>query len=217
MSSRYEAITSKDDTPSVHELRTVKELRAASHPLRATVLRLMKEEERSVKDLCELLGETTTRLYYHVRQLEDAGLIRLVRTEKRARSVLKYYRATAMVFTIPFDMLQEHPESPEAMAGVSMEAKLMELGAADVRYALSSGVGNITVDEYSIARFLVRTTPERVREFTRQLEELLVSFANSDQEDGTVRYSMTSALVPVDYARRSGHARASREAGNPDA
>ncbi len=202
MSSRYENIKSPDDTPSVRELRTVQELRAASHPLRASVLRLMKEKERSVKELCDILGETTTRLYYHVRQLENAGLVHLVRTEKRGRSILKYYRASAMVYTIPFDMLQEHPESPEAMAGVNMEAMLVELGAADVRHALSSGVRSITVDEYSVARFLVRTTPERVREFTRKLEELLVEFANSDQEDGTVRYSMTSALVPVDYARR---------------
>lgn len=212
MSSRYENISSSDGTPSVRELRTVPELRAASHPLRATVLRLMKEQERSVKELCEILGETSTRLYYHVRQLESAGLIYLVRTEKRGRSILKYYRASAMVYTIPFDMLQEHPESPEAVAGVDLEATLMELGAADVRYALSTGVGSLTVDEYSITRFLVRTTPERVREFTRQLEELLVSFANSDQEDGTVRYSMTSALVPVEYGQRQTRQRADRPA-----
>lgn len=186
-----------DELKLVHELRTVQELRALSDPLRVVVMRLLKEQERSVKELCDILGERSTRLYYHVRELERAGLVRLVRTETKSGSVLKYYRAAARYVTIPFDLLQEQPNSPEAAAAVDWSVRVMEHAALDVRQALSSGIGEITDDDFFLARHFVRTTPERAREYVRKLNELHRAFLADDIDDGPIRYTLTSALVPT--------------------
>ena len=192
-----ESIQQPDELKFVHELRTVQELRALSDPLRVVLYRLLKEREQSVKDLCEVLGEQSTRLYYHVRELERAGLVRLVRTERKAGSVQKYYRAVSMYVVVPFDLLHDQAGSPEAQAGVDLNTHMMELAALDVREALTTGIGEITDDDFFVARHYVRTTQERAREFVQKLYDLHVAFLASDEEDGPVRYTMTSGFVPT--------------------
>lgn len=181
----------------VHELRTVQELQALSNPLRVVVLRLLKERERSVKEMCDILGETSTRLYYHVRLLEKAGLVRHVRTETRDGSVLKFYRTTAKVLLIPFEVLHDDPDSPEAQVAVNIEASALERAAMDVRRALTFGIKEMTDADYYVGRFFVRTSPEHAREYVRRLEELTNEFMALDSEDGSLRYTITSALVAV--------------------
>jgi DNA-binding transcriptional ArsR family regulator len=190
-------VIASGDMALVHELRSVRELRALSNPLRVVVLRLLKERERSVKEMCELLGETSTRLYYHVRELERAGLVRHVRTETRDGSVLKFYRTTAMVLTIPFEVLHDNPGSPEARVAVSVEASSLERAARDVRLALTEHVAELSDDDYFVGRFFVRTTRERAREYIRRLDALHREFLDQDDDDGPIRYTITSALVPV--------------------
>lgn len=186
-----------DELKFVHELRTVQELRALSDPLRVVLYRLLKERERSVKEMCGILGEQSTRLYYHVRELERAGLVRQVRTENVSGSVQKYYRAVSMYVVVPFDLLHDQPGSPEAQAGVDLHAHLIELAALDVRQALTTGIGDITDDDFLVARHYVRTTRERAREFVQKLQDLHIAFLASDDEDGPERYTMTSAFVPT--------------------
>jgi DNA-binding transcriptional ArsR family regulator len=208
MEAEEQAGTETRGLAFVHEVRTVQELRALSDPLRIVIMRLLKEQERSVKDLCDILGETSTRLYYHVRELERAGLVFRTRTETKAGSILKYYRAVAMYVTVPFDLLHDQPDSPEARAAVDLNARLLELGALDVRQALSSGIDDITGDDFYVARHYVRTTPERAREFVDKLSELHVAFLESDDEDGPVRYTMTTGFVPTRHlkpSRKPGH------------
>lgn len=168
-----------------------------SNPLRVVVLRLLKERERSVKEMCELLGETSTRLYYHVRELERAGLVRHVRTEAREGSVLKFYRTTAMVLTIPFEVMQDDPGSPEAQVAVNIEASTLERAAMDVRRALTLDIKDMTDADYYVGRFFVRTSPERAREFVKRLDALTQDFMACDDEDAPLRYTISSALVPV--------------------
>lgn len=186
-----------EDIKLVHQLRSVRELRAVSNPLRVVVLRLLKEQERSVKELCEILGETSTRLYYHVRELERVGLVRLVRTETVSGSVLKYYRAVAQFVTIPFDVLHDDPDSPEAAAAINLEASAMQRAAVDVRQAFSLGIEDMTDEDYFVGRYYARLTRERAREFVRRLNELHMEFADSDDADGSLRFTISGALVPI--------------------
>lgn len=201
MDTEHDTGANDGELKFIHELRTVEELRALSDPLRVTLMRLLKEQARSVKDLCDILGEKSTRLYYHVRELERVGLVRLVRTETRSGSVMKYYRAVARYVEVPFDLLQDQPDSPEATAGVAWNARMLELGALDVRQALTEGIRDLTDGDFFVVRQYVRTTPERAREFVRRLEALHQEFVASDDEQATSRYTLTCAFVPVVHQR----------------
>ena len=50
-------------------------LRAAGEPTRLRILALLREGERSVKDLTDILGQSQPRISRHLRLLNEAGLI----------------------------------------------------------------------------------------------------------------------------------------------
>ena len=73
------------------ELRTLddlKQVRALAHPLRMRILTALCEE-RTTKQVAELLHEKPTRLYHHVDALERAGLVQLTRTQPKRGTIEK--------------------------------------------------------------------------------------------------------------------------------
>jgi DNA-binding transcriptional ArsR family regulator len=67
---------------------------ALLHPLRIEVLKKLAEP-RSCPELAKELGETSQKIYYHVKILESAGLIDKV-DERRVRGIMEgLYRARA--------------------------------------------------------------------------------------------------------------------------
>jgi DNA-binding transcriptional ArsR family regulator len=67
---------------------------ALLHPLRIEVLRKLANP-RSCPDVAKELGETSQKIYYHVKILESAGLIEKVE-ERRVRGIMEgLYRARA--------------------------------------------------------------------------------------------------------------------------
>lgn len=67
---------------------------ALLHPLRIEVLKKLAEP-RSCPELAKELGETSQKIYYHVKILESAGLVAKV-DERRVRGIMEgLYRARA--------------------------------------------------------------------------------------------------------------------------
>ena len=59
-------------------------------------------EERSIGQVAAQLEVSATKLYKRVTKLLSLGLLRVTRTEPRAGKAVRYYRATAENFLIPF-------------------------------------------------------------------------------------------------------------------
>lgn len=81
-------------------LESVEQLRALAHPVRQRILRLLAHQCLTNKQLASLLDESPARLHFHVRELEEAGLIELVEERPKGGVVEKYYRATAQHFQL---------------------------------------------------------------------------------------------------------------------
>jgi len=201
-----------DDLPIVHELATLEQLRAVSDPLRIAIFRLLREREQTVKELCDELGESSTRLYYHVAELERVGLVRLVRTEVKSGTVHKYYRSTALFLNVPTSLLHEESGSPEHQAAVDWFCSMLEHGVMDVRQAFSMTGSEFDRDLTFVTRNYIRTTPERAREFVEKLEVLQQELLDADDENATFRMTFTASLVPTPrfLAPRRRHQRAGR-------
>lgn len=58
--------------------------------------------ECTVQDAALELGERPGTVFYNVQRLEELGLLRLVRTQPRRGRALKFYRAVADQFFVPF-------------------------------------------------------------------------------------------------------------------
>lgn len=197
MSDEEDLSTSDDDLPIVHELATLEQLRAVSDPLRVAIFRLLREREQTVKELCDVLGESSTRLYYHVGELERVGLVRLVRTESKSGTVHKYYRSVSRFLNVPTSLLHDDSGSPEAAAAVDWFCSMLENGVMDVRQAFGEAGPDFDRDLTFITRNYIRTTPERAREFVRKLDELQEELLRADDEEATFRITFTASLVPT--------------------
>jgi DNA-binding transcriptional ArsR family regulator len=188
-----------DELPLMHEMTTLEELRAVSDPLRLMLFRLLRESEHTVKELCDLLGESSTRLYYHVGELERVGLVRLVRTEARAGIVQKYYRAAARFVTVPFSLFQNSAGSEEAQAAVDWHGFLLEQAIADLRSALGDNVQATDPETLFATRNYIRVSPEKARELAARMEAFQQEILAADDPQGTARFTYTSVLAPMSW------------------
>ena len=149
--------------------------------------------------LGDQLGESSTRLYYHVGVLEKVGLVRLVRTESRAGSVPKYYRAVARYVSMPLWLLHEELEGAPSREAAEWYAALIEHAAGDLRALFGQRPGEIDRETIFFTRNFVRLGPARAREFSRRLAEFQVDLLAADDEHGEARFAFTAAFVPVDW------------------
>src|SRR3954470_2559623 len=78
------AITSVDDQRYV---------KALSHPLRVRILGILEEQPASPVELSQVLDATLGTISYHVRQLNELGLLELVRETPRRGAIEHHYRA----------------------------------------------------------------------------------------------------------------------------
>ena len=88
-------------------------------PKYAEIIRIISEEEFSVSDVARKLGANSGSVYYHMKELEKHGLVRLVREEIAGGVVKKYYRKAAMNFT--FNISDPSSAAAAAAAGINEE------------------------------------------------------------------------------------------------
>ena len=70
-------------------LPNLAQMKLLADPRRIRILELLGEE-RTTKQVAEILGEPPTRLYHHVAALARVGLIRLARTRQSRGAIEKY-------------------------------------------------------------------------------------------------------------------------------
>ena len=73
-----------------------------SDQLRRQILHLVTHKEMSAADLVKALDKNYSSVVYHLRQLEDAGLVVKARTEIAQNKLQPYYRAAAYSFHVSY-------------------------------------------------------------------------------------------------------------------
>ncbi|GIP38843.1 hypothetical protein J31TS4_21230 [Paenibacillus sp. J31TS4] len=81
-------------------------------PRRRTILDLAKERPVTVAELAAAMEEKPSRLYYHVKLLEEAELLELVETRQQGNLVEKLYRAKKRQssFRLDPELLSQHSD-----------------------------------------------------------------------------------------------------------
>jgi DNA-binding transcriptional ArsR family regulator len=95
----------------------VETLKALADPTRMAILSVLARSRdlpaMSVKELAAELGEPQTKLYRHVRQLEEAGLIRVAATRMVSGILEQRYQACLRDLRFTPGMLREHLDDTE--------------------------------------------------------------------------------------------------------
>ncbi len=177
-------------------ITTLFEIEALSSPARVRILRYA-DRPITVTELADRLGVPTTRLYYHVNLLVEAGL--LVQVDERrsgARTEMIYRRAGTEFKLGPdiVDVIGDRRKAAEAAATV-----LFDPARAEVEDFLEHTLGREQQTAH-LGRSVVRLSAEAARGFVERLDELLDDVRELDLEDGeqSRTYSLTAAFIPVE-------------------
>ena len=149
--------------------------RALADPLRIRLLEWLAEEPRSARQLADCAEMPADRLYYHLGQLEQAGLIEVASYRRLARGKAErvYARAESEP---PGD--DASPEETPAFLGSVLEATAMDITAA--YQARQSGHRR----EVDLHRGALRLTDQALAELRGHIAQLAARFADP-RADGT--------------------------------
>jgi DNA-binding transcriptional ArsR family regulator len=106
---------------AVRAIDDVESLRAMADPTRLAILTTLMDPVdselpvMSAKELAAHLGESQTKLYRHIRQLEAAGLIRVAATRMVSGILEQRYQARQRDLSLGGGFLREHPDDSEGM------------------------------------------------------------------------------------------------------
>jgi len=156
--------------------------KALADPLRIRLLEWLFEAPRSARQLADCAGLPADRLYYHLGQLEQAGLIEIAEYRRLARGKVERIYAPAETEP-PGD--DADPEETVAFLGSMLEATAMDITAA---YQARRAGGRREVE---LHRGALRLTDEALAELRGHIEQLAARFADPSADGTWTRVVMT--------------------------
>ena len=186
-----------EDKFIIKDLDTLKKL---THPQRIEILHSLTQP-KTVKDIAEAIEADPTKLYYHIRQMEQIGVIQVVETNIVSGIVEKTYGVTAKEYTVDKSLFSgdEIDFSEDDFSNVVSAIFNSTLKLAN--RAAKAGLINLKEEgpkrTTAIMSGYFHLTDEQLEEFGETMKEMMTKFsdyteANKNAEDGTgYRYTIT--------------------------
>ncbi|HVA92038.1 MAG TPA: helix-turn-helix domain-containing protein [Chloroflexota bacterium] len=186
------------------EIHDLGALRIMADPLRARLVRILRQSAATAKDVAALIGTSPKSLYYHLGLLEQHGLIRVVETRLVSGITEKRYRATAYLFTYK-DLEPGEGETP--LQGLEIAAgSYFSITAEEVRESiregrlLPEGSGAPPERTLQLGWHLPRLRPEEAITLGQRLHNLLHEYESLGEgapNAGCETYRVLYALFPT--------------------
>jgi DNA-binding transcriptional ArsR family regulator len=142
------------------------QLRAMADPFRVQLIQLLGDRARSTQELSQELSIPKGTVGHHLKVLESAGLIRVVRTRKVRAMTEKFYGRTARLFLYQ----TEDPADGRAISAVTLRQAANEVDLAP----LVAGFGLVRA----------RLSMKDIDRFERRVKKLMDDFRAADHAGG---------------------------------
>lgn len=162
------------------EVDTAERMKALGDPLRLLIVDLVLERAMTVTDLAERVGRPRGSVAHHVKVLERAGLLQVVRTRKVRAIEERFYGRSATTFVMPHEP-GRLPFLDQVLAEIDLEFETGPDRPAEVTYRRA------------------RIPADRAAEFAERLVELSLEFV-AEPRSGDVEYGIYLALFPTNRA-----------------
>jgi DNA-binding transcriptional ArsR family regulator len=170
------------DAEDVLTVRDPEQLKALGDELRSRIVALLRERAASTTELAAALGLPKGTVGHHVKVLERAGLIHVVRTRQVRAVTEKFYGRVARLFVLKGD--EEHTRD----GGGALAAVLLRQAADELL------ITRPTTDESALVH--ARLSPADARRLTRRLGRLVDDFLAADQREGDL-HALAVAVFPT--------------------
>lgn len=189
----------------VNDLETLKVL---ADPLRLQIIELMTPAARTVKQLAAELNLPPTKLYYHIKQLEERALIRVVDTRIVSGILEKQYQAAALSYRVNKALFSLTSQAGKEGLNVMLTG-LFEDTKEDIQNSVEADVIDVSAQEEDekaryrsllISRNTLYMNPDQAEDFYKRLRSLAREYlrdeehvaANADEQ----AYGLMIALYP---------------------
>lgn len=146
---------SDDELPETFHVTTEEQLRAVSSLTRHRIMAVLRFEPSTITQVAERVGVAKGSSSYHVRLLERAGLVKVVRTRKVRGVTERYYAMAARSIVLPDpgeggpDVLMRHAVADlEASPVDERHVRMAHLRLSDERFAELEARMQALADEY---------------------------------------------------------------------
>jgi DNA-binding transcriptional ArsR family regulator len=169
----------------VLEVRRPDQFRAVGDPTRQRIISLLTERAATTSQLAEALEQPKGSVGHHLKVLEEAGLIRVVRTRQVRAMTEKYYGRTARFFEF---MAPEG--SPPREPAVHLLRQAMN------EYMAPEAEDELNPDILSLRH--ARIPASQAKEFSERLWELIDEFSRLEPVPGERVYGLLAGLFLTD-------------------
>ena len=214
MGTKKRATKKRRPQQDAYTLSDLEQIKVLANPLRVRILEAFGQE-RTTKQVADLLGEKPTKLYHHVDALERVGLIALSRTQQNRGTVEKYYlavartfRAAARVFHTEEKGARRKNAALRGMIATFFDTTSDELTAIIEKSERATDATK-AIEEEGIVSFLeIRGTKEELKTIRAKLNALVASLTAAAERDSKSagdarpgRYRLTLAFYPLESAK----------------
>jgi DNA-binding transcriptional ArsR family regulator len=172
------------DLDEILEVRRPEQFRAVGDPTRQRIISLLSERAATTSQLAEALGQPKGSVGHHLKVLEEAGLIRVVRTRQVRAITEKYYGRTARLF----DFM--HGEGD-----LAREPTLQLLRQVMNEY-VAPGSEEWPADVITLRH--ARIPASRAEEFSRRVLEVADEFTDLETVQGERVYGLLAGVFLTD-------------------
>jgi DNA-binding transcriptional ArsR family regulator len=162
-------------------VREPEQLRALADDLRSRIVVLLRDRAHSTTELAEKLGLPKGTVGHHVKVLEKAGLIQVVRTRQVRAMTERYYGRAARLFL--FKSTDTDGEDVRNVAAASLRRvaeEMLPFGEDDGRTTFAVVRANLSDAD--------------ARRLSRRLEKLIDDFRAADTPGGANAYGFGAAI-----------------------
>lgn len=170
-------------------------MRALGSPLRLELYQRIATGTATATALAAAMALPVTRLYHHLRQLTEAGLIEVAAETKKRGTIERAYRPARTALQLdPASVAGDDGTGGPGVAPVRAALRMAEEG-------LVAMASNPEMAPYGLLeQELVRLDPETARQFHQRLDRLFDELREAHVASGAVEVLLTVALA----ARRRG-------------
>jgi DNA-binding transcriptional ArsR family regulator len=177
-------------------------LKVIADKKRLQILELLCRKPYTVKQLAEEMQLAPTRLYYHIKQLEDHALIRVVSTQVVSGIIEKTYQARARRFSMDQDSLL--PTESNVGAALDVAVSILDNTKTDLRRLAAFGAilhkdGQLAPEwgPAEISRRKLYLTLTQAEELQRQLAALIEAQSSEEADNpDSLPYMLVITFYP---------------------
>jgi DNA-binding transcriptional ArsR family regulator len=189
-----------------HIINDLETLKVLADPLRIHIVELVTQAPRTVKQVAAVLNLPPTKLYYHIKQLEERSLIRVVDTRIVSGIVEKQYQASALSYRVDRELFSQTSQAGKEGLNVMLTG-LFDDTREDIRTSAEADVLDVSAHEDAdkplnrsllISRQTLNLSPDTAEEFYQRLKALVREYAEKGAAEPGDKspYGLLIALYP---------------------